>query len=29
VLRQRASSPVVINRNTHRIPVPPVGYRPD
>ena len=29
VLRQRASSPVVINRNTHRIPVPPLGYRPD
>jgi hypothetical protein len=28
VLRQRASSPVVINRNTHRIPDPPVGYRP-
>jgi hypothetical protein len=29
VLRQRPSSPVVINRNNHRIPVPPVGYRPD
>ena len=29
VLRQRAPSPVAINRNTHRIPVPPVGYRPD
>ena len=28
VLRQRASSPVVINRNTHRIRVPPVDYRP-
>jgi hypothetical protein len=29
VLRQRASPSVAINRNTHRIPVPPVGYRPD
>jgi hypothetical protein len=29
VLRQRAPSPVTINRNTHRTPVPPVGYPPD
>ena len=29
MLRQRASPSVAINRNTHRIPVPPVGYRPD
>ena len=28
VLRQRASPSVAINRNTHRIPVPPVGHRP-
>ena len=27
-LRQRASSSVAINRNTHRIRVPPVDYRP-
>ena len=29
MLRQRSSSPVAINRNTHRIRVPPAGYRPD
>jgi hypothetical protein len=28
-LGQRSSSPVAINRNTHRIRVPPAGYRPD